>query len=112
MKIDKQTLKATYEFLISTPVLREVGLPPSNEVEFELLSVKDDCMASYTPDPHVIGVCPQRHRFLTSLIKSMVHEIIHMTNHIYGKSYLRHDKNFKELRKLLANEYGFDENEI
>jgi predicted SprT family Zn-dependent metalloprotease len=42
----------------------------------------------------------------------MVHEIIHMANHYYGKSYLRHDKNFEQLRKKIADEFGFDENEI
>ena len=112
MKLDTKTLKAIYEMLVTTHVLRDIGLPPSDEVEFELLEVKDDCMASYTPDPDIIGVCPQRHRFLTSVIKSMLHEIIHMTNHYYGKSYLRHDKRFKELRKHIADELGFDENEI
>jgi predicted SprT family Zn-dependent metalloprotease len=74
--------------------------------------MKDNCMASYTPDPHTIGVCPQRHRFLTSVIKSVLHEIIHMTNYLYGHSYLRHDKYFKDLRKHIADELGFDENEI
>lgn len=112
MIIDIKTVKAVYEMLIATKVLRDVGLPPANEIEFELLPVEDNVMATYTPDPDTIGICPERHRFLTSLIKSMVHEIIHMANYYYGKSYLRHDKNFKELRKLLANEYGFDENEI
>jgi hypothetical protein len=112
MKIDIKTIKAVYDMLIATDVLRNAGLPLSNEVEFEIIPVKDDCMATYTPDPDTIGICPERHRFLTSLIKSMVHEIIHMMNHIYGKSYLRHDKNFKELRKHIADEFGFDENEI
>jgi hypothetical protein len=112
MKLDIKTIEAVYDMLISTHVLRDVGLPPSYEVEFELLSVDDNCMASYTPDPDTIGVCPERHRFLTSVIKSVLHEIIHMTNHIYGKSYLRHDKHFKELRKHIADELGFDENEI
>jgi hypothetical protein len=112
MKLDTKTLKAIYEMLVTTHVLRDIGLPPSDEVEFELLEVKDDCMASYTPDPDIIGVCSQRHRFLTSVIKSMLHEIIHMTNHYYGKSYIRHDNSFKELRKHIANELGFDENEI
>ena len=112
MKIDVKTLKAVYEMLIATSPLRDAGLPPSSEIEFELLKISDNCMASYTPDPHTIGLCPERHRFLTSVIKSVLHEIIHMTNHIYGKSYLRHDKHFKDLRKKLANEYGFDEHEI
>ena len=112
MKLDIRTIEGIYDMLISTHVLRDVGLPPSYEVEFELLSMKENCMASYTPDPHTIGVCPQRHRFLTSVIKSMLHEIIHMTNHLYGHSYLKHDKHFKELRKHIADELGFDENEI
>jgi len=112
MKLDAKTLKAIYEMLITTHTLRSIGLPPSDEVEFELLDMDQDCMASYTPDPHTIGLCPERHRFLTSVIKSVLHEIIHMTNHIYGKSYLRHDKHFKDLCKTLANEYGFDEHEI
>jgi hypothetical protein len=112
MIIDIKTVKAVYEMLLATKVLRDVGLPPANEIEFELLPVEDNVMATYTPDPDTIGICPDRHRFLTSLIKSMVHEIIHMANYYYGKSYLRHDKNFKELRKHIADEYGFDENEI
>jgi len=112
MIIDIKTVKAVYEMLIATKALRDVGLPQANEIEFELLPAKDNVMATYTPDPDTIGICPDRHRFLTSLIKSMVHEIIHMANYYYGKSYLRHDKNFKELRKHIADEYGFDENEI
>ena len=112
MKIDIQTIRAVYDMLIKTSVFKDTGLPPSDEIEFEILTIKDECMASYTPDPHTIGVCPERHRFLTSLIKSVIHEMIHMMNHIYGKSYLRHDKHFKELRKHIANEFGFDENEI
>ena len=112
MKIDIKTVKAVYSMLIATSVLRELGLPPVDEIEFELLPVSDKVMATYTPDPDTIGVCPERHRFLTSLIKSMVHEIIHMVNHYYGKSYLRHDKNFEQLRKKIADEFGFDENEI
>jgi hypothetical protein len=112
MKIDIQTIKAVYDMLIKTSVFKDTGLPSSDEIEFEILTIKDECMASYTPDPHTIGVCPERHRFLTSLIKSVIHEMIHMMNHIYGKSYLRHDKHFKELRKHIADEFGFDENEI
>lgn len=112
MKIDIKTIKAVYDMLLNTSVFRNTGLPSSDEIEFEILSIKDDCMASYTPDPHTIGVCPERHRFLTSLIKSVIHEMIHMMNHLYGKSYLRHDKHFKELRKHIADEFGFDENEI
>lgn len=112
MIIDIKTIRAVYDMLISTKVLRDAGLPASKEVEFEIIPMEDDCMATYTPDPHTIGICPERHRFLSSLIKSMVHEIIHMMNHLYGHSYLRHDKHFRELRKLLSEEYGFDENEI
>ena len=112
MKIDIKTVKAVYAMLISTSVVRELGLPSADEVQFELLPMSDDVMATYTPDPDIIGICPQRHRFLTSLIKSMVHEMIHMANHYYGKSYLKHDKNFKNLRTVIANEFGFDENEI
>jgi len=112
MKLDIRTIESIYDMLISTHVLRDIGLPPSYEIEFEILPMKDNCMASYTPDPHTIGVCPQRHRFLTSVIKSVLHEIIHMTNYLYGHSYLRHDKYFKDLRKHIADELGFDENEI
>lgn len=112
MKLDIKTLQSIYHMLHTTHIMRSLGLPPANEVEFELLSISDDCMASYTPDPDTIGICPDRHRFLSSVIKSMLHEMIHMTNHYYGKSYIRHDKHFKELRKHIANELGFDENEI
>ena len=112
MKIDIKTVKAVYSMLIATSVLRELGLPPVDEIEFELLPVSDKVMATYTPDPDTIGICPQRHRFLTSLIKSMIHEMIHMCNHIHGTSYIRHDKNFDSVRKQIANEFGFDENEI
>lgn len=112
MKIDIKTCEAVYDMLINTHILRDSGLPPGKEIEFELLPVKDNCLASYTPDPHTIGICVERHRFLSSLIKSMIHEIIHMMNGLYGKSYLRHDKHFKDMRKLIANEFGFDENEI
>jgi len=112
MKIDIQTVKAVYQMLVSTAVLRDLGLPPVSEVEFELLLVEDKVMATYTPDPDTIGICPERHRFLSSLIKSMTHEIIHMANYYYGKSYIRHDKHFQYLRTMLAEEFGFDENEI
>ena len=112
MKLDIRTLEAIYDMLISTHVLRDVGLPPSYEIDFELLSVSDNCMASYTPDPDTIGVCPERHRFLTSVIKSMFHEMIHMCNHMHGTSYIRHDKNFDSVRKQIADAFGFDENEI
>jgi hypothetical protein len=112
MNIDIKTVKAVYDMLNATKVLREIGLPSSNEIEFELIPVEDKVMATYTPDPDTIGVCAERHRFLTSLIKSVTHEMIHMANHLYGKSYLRHDGHFDELRKIIADELGFDENEI
>lgn len=112
MKIDIKTVKAVYDMLNTTKVLRDMGLPPSTEIEFELIPVEDKVMATYTPDPDTIGVCAERHRFLTSLIKSITHEMIHMANHHYGKSYLRHDGYFNELRKIIADELGFDENEI
>ena len=112
MKIEISTIKAIYDMLRQMPVMRQIGYPPSVEVEFELLPVEDKVMASYTPDPDTIGICPQRHRFLTSLIKSMIHEMIHMCNHMHGTSYIRHDKNFNSVRKQIADEFGFDENEI
>jgi hypothetical protein len=112
MKIDISVIKAVYEMLSQMPVLRQVGYPPSDEVEFILLPVEDKVMASYTPDPDIIGICPERHRFLTSLIKSMIHEMIHMCNHMHGTSYIRHDKNFDSVRKQIADAFGFDENEI
>ena len=112
MKIDQSIMKAIYDMLRQMPVLRQVGYPPSDEVEFEILPMSDKVMASYTPDPDVIGICPGRHRFLTSVIKSMIHEMIHMANHMHGSSYLRHDKNFDSIRKQIADALGFDENEI
>jgi len=112
MKIDIQTVRSVYEMLRNMPILRDVGYPPCEEIDFELLDVSEKVMATYTPDPDTIGICPERHRFLSSLIKSMLHEMIHMANHYYGKSYIRHDKNFEELRKKLSDEFGFDENEI
>jgi hypothetical protein len=112
MKIDIKTIKAVYDMLIVTDVVRSLGLPPSNEVEFELLPIEDKVMATYTPDPDIIGICAERHRFLSSLIKSVTHEMIHMANHYYGKSYIRHDGHFDYLRKMIADDLGFDENEI
>lgn len=112
MKLDVKTIKAIYHMLVSTPIFRNMGLPPADEIDFELIPVKENVLATYTPEPDTIGICPERHRFLTSVIKSMTHEIIHMANNYHGKSYLRHDKNFRDLRKIVANEFGFDENEI
>ena len=112
MKIDISVMRAVYDMLALMPVMRQVGYPPSDEVEFEILDITENCMASYTPDPDTIGICPQRHRFLSSLIKSMIHEMIHMANHMHGTSYIRHDKNFNSLRKQIADEFGLDENEI
>lgn len=112
MKINKKTLESIYTLIVSLPPLDKAGLPPAKEVVFDLLPNGSDCMATYVPDPDTISVCAARHQHFTTLLKSMLHEVIHMTNHLYGKSYLKHTQAFKDLRRLIAKEYGFDENEI
>jgi len=111
MKINKDTLKLTYEYLTQLYPFNKWNLPDSSQVIFKVIN-DDEVLGLYEPEPDCISISKARHDHLDTIIKTMAHEMCHFKLYINNKTYENHNSEFKKLTKQVATEFGFDPKEL
>lgn len=111
MKINKDTLKATYEFLVKLNPFNKWNLPDSSQVIFKVIN-DDEVLGLYEPEPDCISISKARHDHLDTIIKTMAHEMCHLKLYLNNKTYEQHNSQFKKLTKQVAIQFGFDPKEL
>jgi hypothetical protein len=110
MHITPDILESAYEFLRRTPPFKGWHLPPSDEVEFHAVPLKDHCADySVVDGTHVIRVCILRHAHLYAVVISVAHEMCHLRQQIaapHDKAH--HGAYWKRLAKQVCRIQGFD----
>ena len=111
MKINKDTLKLTYEYLTQLYPFNKWNLPDSSQVIFKVIN-DDEVLGLYEPEPDCISISKARHDHLDTVLKTMAHEMCHLKLYLDGKQYELHNKDFNKLSKQVAKEFGFDYKEL
>jgi predicted SprT family Zn-dependent metalloprotease len=92
-------------------------MPLPEEVDFQVTN-DPDIMGTYLYDTggdyeHTITVSAARCAFMTTILSTMCHEMIHMSFHRQkGDKWLHHGKNFRDRCKRVGNELGLDHLEL
>ena len=114
MWINEDTLAALYTAFIQIAPFNEMPFPPAKKVEFVIVN-KPDLYGEYSPEPHTITISKGKCSHLDTVIKTLLHEMIHQIIYIkYPKSekYLSHKGEFTSLQKKVAKQFGFDPLEL
>lgn len=97
-----------YEFLLQLEPLSSYKLPPSKDVMFFVIA-DQTCYGEYEPDPHVIRLSKRKVGHLDTALKTMAHEMIHLTLYIKNDiNWDKHGKSFKDLAYPVAETMGWD----
>lgn len=106
-------LAASYDFLRTTPPFRAWRLPPSDEIELNVISLRDR-EGEYTrycgTSEHIIGISGTRIGHTDSLIAVMAHEMIHLKQAI-SKTETKgtmHNAEFRQLAQAACRAHGWD----
>jgi hypothetical protein len=110
--VTPQTVQAIYEMLIQVPPFNRWNLPPSKDVNFEVIN-DQNCYGEYEPEPHTIRISSAKLSFIDHLTRTMAHELIHLRLYTKGsKSWDKHDKAFTDLSYKVATQLGYDPKEL
>lgn len=112
--ITENNMANLYSALIEFPIFDEYKFPPASKVDFV---VTDDVeiYGEYSPEPHTITISTGKCGHLDTVIKTLMHELIHMAIYIdspKSEKYVNHTGKFKKLQKRVATKYGYDPKEL
>lgn len=114
MWITEEAVAALYTSFIQIEPFASLPYPPAKRVEF-VVCKNPDLYGEYTPEPHTITISTGKCSHLDTVIKTLLHEMIHQIIYIkYPKSelYLSHKGEFKVMQKQVAKQFGFDPLEL
>jgi hypothetical protein len=90
------------------------SLPTVDTIKF-VVSSDTDCLGTYIFDDelekHIITISKEKNGHLETVIKTMAHEMIHMKRH-NTQHWDKHDIVFRKYAITVANELGFDPQEL
>ena len=116
--ITENNIANLYSALIEFPIFDEYKLPPASKVDFVVVH-DDSICGQYEPpeasEPHVITISTAKCGHLDTVIKTLMHELIHMAIYIEyptTERYVKHTGLFKKLQKRVAIKYGYDPKEL
>lgn len=111
MKITPTLLKNCYTLLTSSAVFSRKRLPTAEQVIFKV-SHDLSRYGSYRYDgSHTITISGARCGHLITVMKTMAHEIIHLSRY-RTDDWAKHDTVFKQEAIRVATEFGFDPFEL
>ena len=102
---------AAYDFLSTFSPFSEWKLPPSSEIEFQVvLDPKllgwHKCKSNGT---HIIAISERGSGHVTSLLLAVAHEMTHLSQVEHGTATkAAHNKDFHDRAKLVSLSLGFD----
>ena len=114
MWITEDSIAALYTAFIQIEPFASMPFPPAKRVEFVVCN-NPDLYGQYEPEPHTITISLGKCSHLDTVVKTILHEMIHQIIYIkYPKSdkYLSHKGEFKAMQKKVAKQFGFDPLEL
>lgn len=112
LPLTKETLAASYDYLLTTPPFNEWHLPDSEDIDWQISKSRRHCGVTYchlATGRFRIEISSYRTRRTQSLTELMGHEMIHVLewkNGIYTKA--EHSKAFHKLADKVCLIHGFD----
>lgn len=111
--LTKENLKTLYKALIKLPPFDQLQMPEAHRVEFKV--IRDPAVYGlFEPDPNTISVSSGRCSHFDTIIKTLIHEMVHLyCYHTKEDNYEEHrNAKFKRVIKQVATLYGFDPKEL
>lgn len=106
-------LRAVYAMLREFPPFNRWGLPPADQVKFELIEPPD--LAEFSEDDDgrlTIAINPLKHVWLYQIIESVAHEAVHMRQHMLDRLPVsdtkHHNKEFDKMAWQVCKELGMN----
>lgn len=106
-------LRALYECLRQFPPFNKMGLPPADEIQFEVTKTRAVsgayCRYTYT-DHHIIEVSQACNGHFATAAATMAHEMIHLGQHVQRTTTpnTEHNADFHRIAKLVCKRFGWD----
>jgi len=114
MWITEEAIAALYTSFIQIEPFRSLPFPPARRVEFVVCN-NSELYGEYSPQPHTITISTGKCSHLDTVIKTLLHEMIHQLIYIKypnKETYLSHKGEFKAMQKKVAKQFGFDPLEL
>jgi len=113
MLLTNENLKLLYKTFVRMAPFDALDMPEASEVKFKVIK-DEDIYGLYEPEPHIICVSAGRCSHFDTIVKTLLHEMIHMYCFLEGENtYEMHSNRlFKKLIKKTADLYGFDPKEL
>ena len=114
MWITEEAIAALYTSFIQIEPFRSLPFPPARRVEFVVCN-NPELYGEYSPEPHTITISTGKCSHLDTVIKTLLHEMIHQLIYIKypnKETYLSHKGEFKAMQKKVAKQFGFDPLEL
>jgi len=115
--ITEDNIAALYAAFVYFPPFDNYKFPPPSKVEFVVTS-SVELYGEYQPcesgDPHIITISTGKCSHLDTVVKTLMHEMIHMALYLEQPKgdYHSHKGRFSKLQKQVARIYGFDPKEL
>lgn len=115
--ITEDNIAALYAAFVHFPPFDNYKFPPPSKVDFVIVN-NIDLYGEYQPcesgDPHIITISKGKCSHIDTVIKTLMHEMIHMALYLDAprSDYHSHKGRFNKLQKQVAKIYGFDPKEL
>jgi len=114
MKLTSKMLESIYSMLKTLKPFSGWHLPEISSIEFKVTN-EIDVMGTYIfcdlTDKHQITISRARNGHLSTVIRTIAHEMIHLKRANTSK-WDKHDAVFRKLATQISNELGFDPLEL
>jgi len=116
MKLNPQILENIYSMLWTCEPFTKWKLPLPEEVKF-IVDYDPDTMGTYIygddEHEHLVTISAARCGHLDTVIRTMAHEMIHMSRSgTITDAWLKHDATFRRRAHKISQELGFDSLEL
>jgi hypothetical protein len=114
MWITEDSIAALYTAFIQIEPFASMPFPTAKRVEFVICN-NPELYGQYEPEPHTITISLGKCSHLDTVIKTLLHEMIHQIIYINNPTseiYLSHKGEFKRMQHKVAKQFGFDPLEL
>ena len=117
MKLNSAILRNIYTTLVICDPFVSWKLPLPQEIKF-IVDLDESAMGTYLFDDggeyeHIITISSARCGHLDTVIRTMAHEMIHMSrSNTVTDAWTKHDSTFRRRAHKIATELGFDPLEL
>ena len=112
MHITPAILRATYDWLRTTPPLRRWKLPDGDDVRFRVTRNRNEyASVERDGDGWTINVSHLKVGHTDTLIKAMLHEMAHMRTELAGNG-MTHGRAWTNLVRSICRHHGYDHRDL